>query len=332
MAKLSKIAESTVPKEKYAVKNWPAYNQGLIKRGSLTLWVSDDVLEKWYHEGISKRGGQYVYSDDCIRMVLTLKVVFRLGFRQMEGLARSIFQLMQIDLAVPSYTQVCRRQNGLKVPLNLSPSLKDGHGVHLVIDSSGLKIYGECEWKVRKHGYAKRRTWRKIHLGVDEASGEITAQVLTENDVDDACVLPELIRQTFENGVNIDKVGVDGAYDTFEIWDMLTELEIEAIIPPRENAVYQLDKKGNPTEHPRNAVLEIIDQGGVEANRAGWKKQAGYHRRSLSETTFFRWKTILGERMYARKFHNQTTEAAVKSAVLNRFIQIAKPVAVKKAA
>jgi hypothetical protein len=95
--------------------------------------------------------------------------------------------------------------------------------------------------------------------------------------------------------------------------------------------MFQLGKDKLPTEHPRNRVLEIIDEGGQEVNRKGWKIQSGYHRRSKSENAFFRWKTILGEKMYAREFENQKTEAAVKAAVLNKFIQIAAPKSVKVA-
>ena len=122
-----------------------------------------------------------------------------------------------------------------------------------------------------------------------------------------------------------------GVIYNYDCWDMLIEVEIEPIIPPRENAMYQLDGDGQATNHPRNRALEVIDEGGVEHNRKGWKIQSGYHRRSKSENAFFRWKTILGEKMYAREFENQKTEAAVKAAILNKFIQIAAPKAVKVA-
>jgi Transposase DDE domain len=262
---------------------------------------------------------------------LLLKVAFKLAFRQLEGFATSLLKLMGLDLKVPSYTQICRRQEGLKIDLSISERLKKGENIHMVIDSSGLKIYGEGEWKVRKHGYSKRRTWRKIHLGVDEKSGEIVAQILTENDVDDASMLTPIVIDAIDEGINIDKIGGDGAYDTFEIWDLLHGIGIDPIIPPRENAVYQQDRKGNVTDHPRNRALERIDEGGIEQNRKGWKQESGYHRRSISENVFCRWKTIHGDKMYARKFENQETEAAAKSAVLNRYIQLAKPVSVKAA-
>lgn len=331
MAKIDTLTDTNKPKDRYKVTNWREYNAGLKRRGSLTLWVDDSVAGSWYYQGPAKRGGQIIYSTDCIVLLLTLKVTFRLAFRQLEGFAASVFELMGIDLAVPSYTQICRRQSRLKVPLQVSERLKNGEAIHLVVDSSGLKIYGECEWKVRKHGWSKRRIWRKIHLGVDEKTGEITAQVLTDSKTDDASVLEQIIVDSFGQDVDIDKVGTDGAYDHYDCWDMLIDILIEPIIPPRENAVYQVDENGFHTDHPRNRALQIIDEGGMEANRKGWKRKSGYHRRSKSENAFFRWKTILGEKMYAREFENQKTEAAVKSAVLNKFIQIAAPVSVKVA-
>jgi hypothetical protein len=331
MTKVDALTNQHKPKDRYKITNWSEYNAGLKRRGSLTLWIDDKVAQSWYHQGPAKRGGQMIYSADCIVMLLSLKVTFRLGFRQLEGFAESILKLMGIDLQVPSYTQICRRQATLQVPLRIRQALRQGEAIHLVVDSSGLKIYGECEWKVRKHGWSKRRTWRKIHLGVDEHTGEITAVVLTDNKTDDAAVLGQLVADTFDQGLDIDKLGADGAYDTYDCWDMLVEAEIEPIIPPRENAMYQLDEDKLPTDHPRNKALEIIDEGGQEANRKGWKVLSGYHRRSKGENSFFRWKTVLGEKMYAREFKNQKTEAVIKAAVLNQFIQIAAPKAIKVA-
>lgn len=180
-------------KEKYKVTNWKSYNSGLVRRGSLTLWISDDVARTWHHEGDRMRGGQRVYSDSCILTLLSLRAVFHLALRQTQGFAQSIMDLLGIGLKVPSYTQICRRQGGLKVPLRISERLKKGGSMYVVVDSSGLKVYGEGEWKVRQHGAGKRRTWRKIHLAVDEKTGEIVAEVLTKNDADDAGEVPGLL-------------------------------------------------------------------------------------------------------------------------------------------
>jgi hypothetical protein len=329
MAKIDTTARANKAKDKYKVTNWSSYNEGLKQRGSLTIWLETGLEASWYYQGVARRGGQFEYSNDCIVFLLTLKVVYKLAFRQLEGFATSLIKLLGLDVLVPSYTQICRRQRSLEVPLSIREGLKKGEGLHVVIDSSGLKVYGEGEWKVRKHGYSKRRAWRKIQLAVDERTGEILAQVLTDNKTDDAAVLPDLMDGVEAEGIRVNKTGADGAYDTIACWQTLIDRGIEPIIPPRENAVYWLDENDVLLDHPRNHALRRIDEDDLEANRTQWKQESGYHRRSKSESTFFRWKMVHGEKMYARKIKNQQTEAAVKSAVLNRFIQIAAPRAVK---
>jgi hypothetical protein len=328
MSKIDTTALGVKPKEKYRLTNWPAYNQGLKQRGSLTLWLSEEVAQQWYHQGQRQKGGRVIYANACIVLLLTLKVTFKLPFRQLEGFACSLMRLLRLDLQVPDYSQICRRQKGLPVPIGLGKRLLS-ETVHLVIDSSGLKIYGEGEWKVRQHGVGKRRTWRKIHLAVDEQTGQIMAHQLTEKETDDASQLPELVEKIQQTGVQVNKVGADGSYDTFDTYQYLIKGQMEPIIPPRMNAAWWVDQHDVLLDHPRNRALEHIDQGGLNVSRKQWKQQSGYHRRSKAENAFFRWKTIHGPGMYARKIHNQQTEAAIKVAVLNRFIQIATPMAVK---
>jgi len=330
MSKIDAAVSSVKSKEKYRLTNWSAYNAGLKKRGSLTLWLSEDVAQQWYHQGEPQKGGQFIYANACMLLLLTLKVTFKLPFRQLEGFGCSLMALLRLDLRVPNYSQICRRQKGLNVPLGIQKqSLSEP--VHLVIDSSGLKMYGEGEWKVRQHGVSKRRTWRKLHLAVDEQTGQILAQQLTDKDTDDASQLPALVEEVGKMGVRVDKVGADGSYDTFDTYQSLIKQQIESIIPPRMNAAWWVDQNDVLLDHPRNRALQHIDQGGLNVNRKQWKKDAGYHRRSKAENAFFRWKTIHGAGMYARKMPHQQTEAAVKVAILNRFIQIATPIAVKLA-
>ena len=330
MSKIDTTALGVKPKEKYRLTNWSAYNAGLKQRGSLTLWLSEDVAQQWYHQGQRQKGGQFIYANNCILLLLTLKVTFKLPFRQLEGFACSLMELLQVDLQIPDYSQICRRQNGLSVPIGLDKRLL-GEPVHLLIDSSGLKVYGEGEWKVRQHGVGKRRTWRKLHLAVDEKTGQILAQRLTDKETDDASQLPELVAEGQKTVASVSKVGADGSYDTFDTYQYLIKAQIEPIIPPRMNAAWWVDQNDVLLDHPRNRALEQIDQGGLNVNRKQWKKDSGYHRRSKVENAFFRWKTIHGPGMYARKIHNQQTEAALKVAVLNRFIRIAPPRAVKVA-
>lgn len=326
MAKIDRSSETNKPKDKYKVTNWAVYNKGLKQRGSLTLWMEKDLASRWYHNGPAQRGGQFVYSAVCIEWVLTLKIVFRLPFRQAVGFAESVLELGGLTIQVPSPSQVCRRQKDLNINLKVHKLLKSGQALHVVIDSTGVKIYGECEWKVRKHGYSKRRTWRKVHVALDEKTGQMVAVELTDNKTDDAAMLKPLVKATQKSGMAIDKIGADGAYDTVECWEYLQDEQIEPIIPPRQNAALWADESGSVAEeHPRNQALKQIDEGGREANRVGWKRTSGYHRRSKSENGFYRWKVILGERFYSRSLENQKAEARLKAAILNRFIQVAAP-------
>jgi hypothetical protein len=315
--------QETAGKDKYRVTNWSSYNQSLIKRGSLTIWFDEALLKGWYYEGPEQRGAQYKYSDACIMGLLELKAVFGLKYRQLQGFAASLMGLMGLDLEVPSYSQIDRRAQQVKVDIGV-PQAKGP--VFLVFDSTGLKVYGEGEWKVRKHGYSKRRTWRKLHLGVDESTGLIHAQVLTENGVGDgdAQQLPGLLDQVKSP---VDRAGGDGAYDTYEVWELLKKKNIQGIIPPQENAIYWVDEKGQLLDLERNKILEQIDMKG----RKEWKQQSGYHRRSLSETAMFRFKTIFGSELYSRKLKSQQTEAAVKILCLNKMTGIGMPVSEKVA-
>jgi hypothetical protein len=250
-----------------------------------------------------------------------LKSVYSLAYRQTEGFGRSLLGLLKLELEMPSYSQICRRAKDLKVSLDAP---KKGKNMHLVFDSTGLKVYGEGEWKVRKHGYQKRRRWRKLHLGVDEKTGFIHAQSLTENGAGcgDAQQVGELLEQVEGS---IERFSGDGAYDSYEIWEMLKQAGIEGIIPPKENAIYWVDEYDQLLDLDRNRILERIEQIG----RKEWKVESGYHRRSLSETAMGRFKTIFGSALYSRKLANQKTEAAIKIKCLNKMTAIGMPISVK---
>lgn len=191
------------------VRDWAAYNQSLVQRGSLTVWISEEVLENWHPEpeGTRPRGGQVQYSEQAIECLLTLWEVFKLPYRQTQGFGQSLMDLLGVDVTVPDYSTLCKRSADLTVEL---PTRRSGDAKHIVVDSTGLKIYGEGECKVRQHGYSRRRTWRKLHLSVDEATHEIQAMELTEASVDGA----EAGRQLLHNTPGpIEQVSGDGSYD-----------------------------------------------------------------------------------------------------------------------
>ena len=192
-------------KTPYGIRNWPAYNAALIGRGSLTLWLDEEAMRSWCYTGPTQRGAQDVYGEAAIHCVLTLRAVYHLALRATEGLARSVFAWLEVALPVPSYSTLSRRAAALTVALGARPR---SIPLHLVIDSSGFKVYGEGEWKVRQHGWSKRRTWRKLHLAVDEATGEIVAAVASEARVSDDAALPDIVAQVQGE---IAQVSADGA-------------------------------------------------------------------------------------------------------------------------
>src|SRR3954451_17013295 len=184
-------ARRPIPKPAYRIRNWSQYNDALVRRGSLTLWVDQAALDAWRYQGPTQRGAQFRFSDMAIECLLTLRAVYHLTLRATEGFARSLFELMAVDLAVPDYTTLCRRAATIRVTL---PRRAEGP-LHLVLDSTGLKVYGEGEWKVRQHGDSKRRTGLKPRLAVDPQTHEIQAAIVTDPGVTDAEAAPALLDQ-----------------------------------------------------------------------------------------------------------------------------------------
>ncbi|MGI0495469.1 IS5 family transposase, partial [Alkalinema pantanalense CENA528] len=301
-------------KPQYRIRNWSEYNAGLKQRGSLTFWIEESVLEQWVVEDLSgKPGASVFYSDLAIQTMATVKAVYGLAGRQCQGFLESIFELMGIELSVPDHSTLSRRLGKLRITL---PIQSKAGARHIVVDSTGVKVYGEGEWKTRQHGVSKRRTWRKLHLGVDEATGEIVAMVVTTNDVADGEVLETLLEQIEDE---IEQVSTDGAYDHRHCYDEIEARGARAVIPPRKDAkIWQHGNcKGKP--HPRDENLRQIRNHG----RKRWKRESGYHRRSIAETTMFRFKAIFGGKLSARQFDNQAVELFIKCAALNRMIAIA---------
>jgi hypothetical protein len=274
------------------------------------------MLTRWANqEKTGKRGRPNLYSDIAITCMATLKEVYHLSLRATEGLLLSVIQLLAVEVQVPDYTTLSRRCTTLRVRL---PRLPKSEALHLVVDSTGVKIFGEGEWKVRQHGYTKRRTWRKLHIGADEATGEIAAAVVTTNDWADSEVLPDLLNQVKDE---VKQVSGDGGYDKRPCYAAIKKRQAKAAIPPQRNA--KIWQHGNRKEErlSRDENLRRIRQVG----RKEWKKEVGYHRRSLAETQMFRLKTIFGERVNARQFEGQATQVLLRCAALNRMTQLGMP-------
>ena len=261
----------------YKITNWSEYNQALKQRGSLHIWIPAALENQWYHQGQTQRGAQYLYSDSCIEMACVIKEVYHLSYRQTQGFLESLIQLRGWKVKVPDYSVINRRHKRL----HLKVKGKDRQGKYIVIDSTGAKVYGEGECKVRQHGWGKHRTWRKIHLSVDESTGEIESCAMSTNSVDDAAMVGTLL-DGLEGTVK--KVAADGAYDKKKVYEELEKRKIKPIIPPRKNA--RITKHGNSRgrELPGDKAIRRIRKVG----RKQWKQQSGYHRGSIVESSIFR--------------------------------------------
>lgn len=302
--------------KQYQITNWSEYNESLVRRGDVTLWLEEDVLIDWEHENTEKKvGSPFIYSDQAILCLLSLREVFKLTYRQTEGFGRSLVKLMGIQIRIPDYTSLQKRAAKLEVALNFQPvtGARD-----IVIDSTGLKVFGEGEWKTRSHGVSKRRTWRKLHIAIDPKTGEIVAEELTDNNKHDGDQVEAILEQVDNH---IERFFGDGAYDQRKVYDALEYEAADPIIPPRKNA--QLWQHGNSKQprHSRDEVLREIRRTG----RRAWKIKAEYHLRSLVETTMHRLKLIFGANLKNRKLYNQKTEARIRCRVLNRFTKLGMP-------
>ena len=227
-----KQAASSQKQVVYRVKNWAVYNESLVQRGSLTVWLSQEAIDGWRYAGPSQRGAQFLYSDQAIETALTLRKLFGLALRQTEGFVQSLLSMLDLDLSAPNYSTLSRRHPGLQVDLPVKPTHKPRH---LVADSTGLKLYGEGEWQVRQQGWTQRRTWRKLHLGFDAHTGEVVAQTLTAAATDDTSQVRPMLEQT---PGEIGRFYGDGAYDRWKVHRLLAyppkprAAPIEAVILP----------------------------------------------------------------------------------------------------
>ena len=299
-------------KTKYHVGNWQEYERALVRRGDITLWLSADAIAAWTPAPSGRRGGQRKFSDNAIETALALRLVFGLPLRQAEGFLRSVLSLMNVDLEAPDHTTLTRRSQHLNnVRFHLVPP---NEPLHLIVDSTGLSIVGEGEWAAVKHGGRGTRGWKKLHFGVD-GSGAIVAHVLTDGSVDDATTALTLI-DAVEG--NILRFTADGAYDTIAIYEAAGARGATVIVPPTKTAA--VSRRRPPASVRDRTILRINKVG-----RRQWKKEAGYHRQARVENAFFRYKSIIGDRLRARHPMAQDTEAAIACNILNRMTELGRP-------
>ena len=299
-------ARQAAPKPAYRIRNWNEYNDSLVRRGSLTLWVEQETLQAWRYRGPSQRGAPLPFSDRAIAGLLTLRAVYHLTWRATEGFAPSLFGLMGVDLPVPDSTTLCRRSATVRVT---RPKRAEGP-LHRVLDRTGLTVDGAGAWEVRQHGSSQRRTGLKLHRAVDPQTPAIPAALVTDPGVTDAETVPAWL-EPVENPV--ERAAADGASDRQGVSDALEGRSARVVVPPRREAKVQRQGTSSGPRRARDENLRRLRKGG----RAAWKEESGYHERSLVETGLLRMKTIFGESVARRSPAQQATEAGVRGRALN---------------
>jgi IS5 family transposase len=294
-------------KTKYRVENWPEYDRAVMQRGDLTLWISADAIDAWKPGPSGRRGGQRRFTDLAIETALKLRLILKLPLRQTEVFLRSVLSLMGIDLEAPDHTTLSRRSQHLNIEFHCVPAKEP---LNLIVDSTGLSIVCEGEWAAVKHGRKGKRGWKKLHLGVD-GSGVIVAQVLTDGSTDDAATARSLIDEVEGS---IASVTADAAYDTIAIYDAAGARGAKVIVPPTKTAT-----------RSRSAARDRTIKRVRTIGRRRWKQESGYHRQARVENAFFRYKSIIGDRLRARHPKAQKAEALIACNILNGMTALGRP-------
>lgn len=329
--KSTKIVKKSTKK----IKNWHEYNKALEKRGCILLCIEDDVARGKFNKPLPKHtiGRPKEYSDSLVELILMTRALYHLPLRQVAGFMRKLFKLYGYSIKVPSYVTLSRRAGRLNIKLLARARYHySTDGLVLCLDSSGFKIHGEGEWKVRKHGTSKRRTWMETHISIDENSLDIISIINTANDVhDNTQVMPVLVEaeknlREASSSKKLDCIIGDGAYFARNTLDIAASLGVRLIAPPHKNAKLHKNMKKHvlydtPGWEKYNSVVREVMHVGLKQ----WKNDTGYHRRSLVENTFFRLKTIFDDKSHYRTISNQKTEQMIRAKIINRFNELGLP-------
>lgn len=301
----------------YRVRNWKDYNKSLVQRGSLTFWFSADVVKS---EPGKKHGshGNQKYSDMIILCSLTLRQLFRLTLRATEGMMQSMLTLMKLTVCAPDYSTLCRRGKTLPVNLGVKQTLR---ARHILVDSTGIQVIGEGEWKKFRHGESRRQVWRKLHIAMDAEDHTILSATMTDSVRLDGNYLPGLLHQI--KGP-IEQITGDGAYDKKNCYQVAYERGAIPVFPPQHDACLQRNKhKKDPALQARDAAIVTIGRGIDRDQRLReWKRVHNYHRRSLIETMMSRMKSLFGDQMRSRTFENQRTDLLIRCYAINRINEL----------
>jgi hypothetical protein len=307
-----------IKKQIYRVSNWSEYNEALKRRGDIEIWLCQEVINAWYHEDrkYDGTGTPELYTDLAIITCHEIRKVFRLPLRQCEGFINSLFRLKGLGIRCPSYSELSKRLMTLniKCPKYRETDMSEEGVAAIAIDSTGLKRFGRDEWCQEKYNISGKRSWRKLHIAVDDQH-YIQGCELTSRFVHDSQVVDNLVKQIDDNA---DHFTADGAYDNNSTYQAISNKFPNAtiVISPRKDALL---KSGNHCQRNNN-IIDIAFKG-----QMAWQREQNYGRRNYSELAIQRYKRILGNQMQSREFQNQKQEAMIGCGVLNKMTSLGMP-------
>ena len=222
----------------------------MINRGNISIYF--DSKMQWYAYPQVKHRRNQTYSDTAIQCSLMIKSLFRLSLRMVTGFVQSLIRLFGLTWIAPNYTTLCKRQKHIDNAISYQ---KSSDRLHLLVDSTSLKFLGEGKWKRKKYRPEYRRKWRKLHIGIDAKTLQISAVQLTTNNFSDSQVIEDLLAQTllYEQ---IDSIYTDGAYDTKHCRQVILDRDAHKVIPPKKNAKPLKDQRLRSIE--RNDLLKTF--------------------------------------------------------------------------
>jgi hypothetical protein len=290
-------------------RDWIHYNKHLVARGKINFWIKLEVLDGRATKRRKKNGHPFVYSNELIKTMCYIRFKFHLSLRETEGFSRSLMEMKNRSVRVPCYTQVCRRMKFLQLPKEL---LEKKNVTDIVLDTTGLKVYGEGEWRAEKYG--GKKAWKKLHLAMDPHSGKLVLAAMSNEYAHDTTYLDQALERA--NGKS-GKVLIDGIADSGRCYEIARRYKKELLTPPKKGAVVRKE----PGYERRNEAVKIIrGLGGDLIAKSIWAKLVGYNKRVIVESMMSRWKRVLGSDLKSRDEDRQRTEVRLKAMMINAMI------------
>jgi hypothetical protein len=296
-------------KPMYHKRDWTKYNKQLVNRGKINFWIKPEVLKPWKDKRKKKNGHPFFYSDDLIKAMSYIRFKFRISLRETEGFFRSVVKIQKGAMPVPCYTQVCRRMKTLDLPAEL---LERRNITDIVLDTTGLKVYGEGEWRAEKYG--GKKSWKKLHLALDPESGKLLLAEITDEHVHDTTYLEEALRR---GNRRRGKILIDGIADSKRCYGLAKKYNKVLLTPPKRGAIIRKEKE---YERRNDAVKIIRGLGNDRLARSIWSKLVGYNKRVVIESMMSRWKRLYGGDLKSHCVQRKKVEVQIKAMMINSMI------------